>query len=1248
LAAKAKRSWLERERLTLVRSGIARHLALAFGVIARHFAIAFGGIARHARHFAITFGGIARHFAIAFGGIATHSAITFDGIARHLAIAFGGIATHFAIAFGAIARHLAIAFGGIPRHFAIGFGGIPRRLAIAFGGIATHFAIAFGAIPRRLAIARHFAHAFDRIARHSAITFDGIARHLAIAFGGIARHFAITFGGIPRHFAIAFGGIPRHFAIAFGGIARHFAIAFGGIARHFAIAFGGIPRQFAIAFGGIAVLAIVAAAPAPVLAVAKTSSPAPLRAAFPSADPLLLAMDHLAGAVDASAEGDLLELSARYQKLATELDHAAAEFAAAAAAAGEAPPARFMPTVRSYRQRGDDLLKLAAARRVSMADYSLHFEQLNTRVKKSLDHPSNSAGHVIARQSVAKLTSAQDDLRRRYADFVSADTADSLTFDALGASEGALAQTLAKDRAGFTRAESQGWYVKSVADLQSMSAARKTLLQIDRQRKDGARRFGDDSDALLRIVAQMGKTETYDARLSGSPVAGSVPESTVAASGAAKQHGPSASSPGRDKSREAATGAGAADVRARASSVATAADTHQGASPPAGKADVRGRVPSIAGPDPDARQGASPSSGGTDALGGGSLAAAGWDTQQGESNAAAGSDTYRGVPITAGPDTRRGASPTADASPATGDAAATTNNGVHDRPTTTPESQNHSGRALAAWLSGGVLLIVVCVSAAIALSMVRSVRRLLSATARIANGESGVAVPRGGIREIDALALAFSDMAAQLTAAQEAAHGQQHLLEAKVAERTLQLQELARLDPLTRLPNRRHFFELLNVALENATRENRFVGVFFLDIDNFKNMNDSLGHEFGDQVLQTIAARLYESAHSFGFAARLGGDEFTAAYESASSIEDIRIAGLQLVKAFEEPIMLEGRELIVSVSAGASVYPDHAQSAEALLRAADAALYEAKAIGRSQLALFKPALLEAATARFTTEQGLRRALDRGEFDLVFQPEVNLQTCEIEVVEALLRWRLPEGRYASPGEFLAVAEASGLILQINDWVLRRAVETVAHWHQGSWPAARVAINVSPRQLFDHSFVEQVQALLEQYKLPPGCIEIELTENVLQTGSATIASLHRLRAHGIAIALDDFGTGFSSLASLEQLPLSRIKLDRSLIASIDTSARSVTIARAIIQLCQGLGLSVTAEGIERPAQLAPLVGYSGLHAQGYLLARPQPADQLLAVMATLPVLTRALVRASVARLPDSQLAENLPFVTGAIEP
>jgi diguanylate cyclase (GGDEF)-like protein len=853
-----------------------------------------------------------------------------------------------------------------------------------------------------------------------------------------------------------------------------------------------------------------------------------------------------------------------------------------------------MVTVRAYRQQGADLIELTASRRKLMAEYSAHFEQLNTRVKKSLDHAWNIFGRVVARQSLVKLTSDLDDLRRRYVELVSADTVDSSTFDTLGASEGALAQTLAQDRAGFTRADGQDWYTKSHDDLQAMSAARKALLRIDRERKEGARKLGDDSSSVSQILLRMGKTETYAARRSAPPVvgghAGAGQALAVAGTGPVSWQSAMAGS-------EARLGA------APGSAIRQNAPPTSVAVPAGAKADTLGA----------AAQGVVASVG---------------------SQAATAAYAFIGD---------RAVVPAGNtlSSPTSADSR------VERVSTTAFDPQAHLRKVLIAWLSSGVLLLVVYISAGTVLSIVRPVRRLMGASARIAKGESGVAIPRGGIRELDTLALAFNDMAAQVAVAREAARDQQHLLEAKVVERTLQLQELAQLDPLTRLANRRHFFTLLNTAIETATRENRHVGVFFLDVDNFKNMNDSLGHEFGDQVLQAIAQRLSASTHSFGFAARLGGDEFTVVYESASNIEDVRLAGLQLIEAFREPMPLDGRDLAVSISAGASVFPEHAQTVEALLRAADAALYEAKALGRSQLAFFTPALLDAATERFTTEQGLRRALDRGEFELVFQPEVNLQTCEVELVEALLRWRRPDGRFAAPGEFLAVAEASGLILQINDWVLRRVVETAARWHHGHWPEVRIAINVSSRQLFDNSFVEQVQELLEQHKLPPRCIEIELTENVLQTGSATIASLRRLRAHGIAIALDDFGTGFSSLASLEQLPLTRIKLDRSLIASIDTSARSAAIAKAIIQLCQGLGLAVTAEGIERLEQLAPLVGYPALYAQGYLLSRPQPVDELLAVIANLPALTRGLVRSSITHLPDAQLADALPLVTAALK-
>lgn len=259
--------------------------------------------------------------------------------------------------------------------------------------------------------------------------------------------------------------------------------------------------------------------------------------------------------------------------------------------------------------------------------------------------------------------------------------------------------------------------------------------------------------------------------------------------------------------------------------------------------------------------------------------------------------------------------------------------------------------------------------------------------------------------------------------------------------------------------------------------------------------------------------------------------------------------------------------------------------------------------------------LEAASLKFRIEQGQRRAVERGEFELLFQPEVSLGSMDICLVEALLRWRRPDGQYVSPGEFLVVAEESGLIMTISDWVLRAAVEQAAAWHHGPWPRVRVAINVSARQLLDPHFDERVAQLLEQYRLPPSCIEIELTETVLQTGDATLAILKRLRALGISIALDDFGTGYSTLASIQQLPLTRVKMDRSLIAEIDQRSRPLAIARAVIALCRDLNLELTAEGIERPEQLALLSSEPGLNLQGYLLSPPLEASAIPTTVATM---------------------------------
>jgi diguanylate cyclase (GGDEF)-like protein len=520
-------------------------------------------------------------------------------------------------------------------------------------------------------------------------------------------------------------------------------------------------------------------------------------------------------------------------------------------------------------------------------------------------------------------------------------------------------------------------------------------------------------------------------------------------------------------------------------------------------------------------------------------------------------------------------------------------------------SRDH-GRRLLIWISGGVMLILLVICVGTVISIVRPVNRLMAATRRLAAGDLTVQVPRGGTRELDALGSAFNQMAERLAAAQALVQQYNSALESRVEERTRQLQHLAEHDPLTQLPNRRQFFVDLDRMLDAAAKtDGACVGILFLDLDNFKTINDSMGHLFGDRVLQRLATRLVACSEAFGVTDRLGGDEFTVLVSSAQSPAEILAAAQTIIESFHAPLSVDGMELALSASLGISIYPDHEGNAQALLRAADAAVFEAKSLGRNRIAVFHPELLKAAESRFATEQGLRGACERNEFELFFQPEVCLETGQVNMVEALLRWRLPDGSCVLPGEFLEVAEESGLINRISEWVVMSALETIARWRTTHWPEARVAINVSARQLLDSGFVEMLQELAQRYCLPPECIEIELTENVLQTGVLTIECLRRLRTAGFGIALDDFGTGYSSLASLEQLPLTRVKLDRSLMASIDTNPRSLAIARAIISMCQGLGLAITAEGVERPEQLLPLVNKSGIFIQGFLLSPALPA-------------------------------------------
>ena len=515
-----------------------------------------------------------------------------------------------------------------------------------------------------------------------------------------------------------------------------------------------------------------------------------------------------------------------------------------------------------------------------------------------------------------------------------------------------------------------------------------------------------------------------------------------------------------------------------------------------------------------------------------------------------------------------------------------------------------------------VLGVVLVIAVVIIYGIASPARRLLHATRHLSGGALDVRVPRGGVRELDELAASFNEMADALDTTQTALQRQRAALEDRVAQRTAQLRYLANHDALTGLPNRRELGARLTQAGERARAAGRPCAVLYMDIDNFKTINDSLGHEFGDRFLRAIAARLSRLAGEATFIARLGGDEFMLVAEGLDSTEAAEGKAGRILQEFQRPLNIDGRELLTSLSIGVAVFPDHGETADALVRAADSALFRAKERGRNGYVVYRADMLAAASRRFHMEQGLRRALETGDFLLHFQPEVSLTEMRTTVVEALLRWRLPDGRIVPASEFMPVAEQSGLILELSDWVLQRALAAAGELRRSAWPQARVAVNVSAEQFLTGCFVESVERALREAQMPPDCLEVELTETALQTGPMAVEALRELRSMGVTIALDDFGAGYSSLKSIDELPLTRVKIDRSLMKDVDQNGSATAIADSIIRLCRTLGLTVTAEGIEKPGQLDFLATCGAVHAQGYLIARPSTLDDVAAFVRDTP--------------------------------
>jgi diguanylate cyclase (GGDEF)-like protein len=538
-----------------------------------------------------------------------------------------------------------------------------------------------------------------------------------------------------------------------------------------------------------------------------------------------------------------------------------------------------------------------------------------------------------------------------------------------------------------------------------------------------------------------------------------------------------------------------------------------------------------------------------------------------------------------------------------------------------------------------ILVVLLAVAAAIGYGIIGPARRLLENTRLLARGRLDSRTRRGGVRELDELAAAFNDMAEALAMTQQALREQQLALEDRVAERTEQLRHLANHDPLTGLPNRRELEAYLAAAIERTRQGTAGCAVFYIDIDNFKTINDSLGHQFGDSVLRAIGERFQQTAGETGFLARLGGDEFTLVVEGIGSAFAAESFVDRIMRAFQQPICADQRDLLVSLSIGVAVCPEHGDSAEALLRAADSALFHAKDCGRNGFSIYRAELLAAASHRFHTEQGLRRALEAGDLLLHFQPEVSLTESKTTVVEALLRWRQDGGRIAPAGEFITIAEQSGLNLELGAWVLRSALEAVRQLRSDVWPQAKVAVNVSAQQFLTGRFVESVERALRAAQMPADCLEIELTETALQTGRLVVDALHDLRRIGVAVALDDFGAGYSSLKSIEELPLTRVKLDRGLTGGIATTANAAAIANSVIRLCQGLRLTVTVEGIERPDQLDFLLACGEVQVQGHLIARPAPMDEVARFVSETPARMASILRRAPAGRNDG---------SGSIEP
>ncbi len=446
----------------------------------------------------------------------------------------------------------------------------------------------------------------------------------------------------------------------------------------------------------------------------------------------------------------------------------------------------------------------------------------------------------------------------------------------------------------------------------------------------------------------------------------------------------------------------------------------------------------------------------------------------------------------------------------------------------------------------------------------------------------------------------------------------QDITERKQAE--AQIRHLAYHDQLTALPNRELFKERVAHCISLARRHDRRLALLFVDIDRFKTVNDTLGHKVGDRLLEQVSDRLRDFLRATDLIApvseikddnlaRLGGDEFTAILPNIAEREHATQVASRIIEILSRPYQLDGRDLVVTASVGIAFYPDDGRDMDTLVRNADAAMYAVKEQGRNGFRCYSPEMTKRSEKRLGLENDLRKALQNGEFELYYQPQIDLATYHVVGVEALIRWRHPERGLVSPADFIPIAEDTGLIVPIGRWVLEEGCRQNRAWQEQGVEPIRMSVNIAGQQFLHADFLSDVRHALAASGLDPKCLELEVTENALiDKGQDVLLKLHQIRALGISLAVDDFGTGYSSLSYIKEFPINTLKVDRSFVTDIG-HRQDEAIVKTIIHLAHELSMQVISEGVETEKQLAFLRKHGSNMVQGYLFSRPLPPDEML---------------------------------------